>query len=183
MSNKLFILLTFLLLSIISAQERWTTDRCYYSGNNYFKIYHDNKTTSPDNYFVKCVLCGQGGYSSFSISNSTSDEKVKYTMLFWDDERNPGHSFQAIIPNNNFTHFYSSGIRINKILSQSRDKGFFIKLRQVYVELFKKYAKTKHHMIFRCHNSLKPKRVIGQQDLWIIPPPQERNTHFITKGL
>eukprot|EP01080_Neovahlkampfia_damariscottae_P009589 gene9589-1791_t len=130
-----------------------------------------------DTYLVKGVFCGQNGYSSFSISNSTSDKHVKYTMIFWNHEKKPGYSYSAAMYSNNFTHFDSS-VKFNIVESEKRVKGYFIELRQVYIELFKKYAKTNHHMIFRCHNKKKPQQIEGQN--WIIPKPEERTTHFIT---
>ena len=166
--------LLLIILSLMIFVVRTTRDRCYYSGDNLFKIEPSNAT--KENFFlIKTVLCGYEGFSSFSISNTTSDINVRFSHIYWRNDDNT--AFEKIINSNNFSYFNNDV----EIIPSSRRRKSFGYLREVHTQVPKKHLlKGSHFVIFRCHDSLKPIK-IGNE--YKIPSFTQRSVQLITEGI
>ena len=166
---RLVLLLFCLAISLIKTHER-----CYYSGNNAVDIHIENGT-NLDTIQIRTILCGFHGYSSFSISNSSSDSNIIYTAILWRDQRDS--AFLGVIESNNFTHVSA---KILNVESKRRQKGFQ-QLRQTFVNIPHKHIKYGRYFIFRCHENVKPQLTLDG-NFFKIPHPTEISVERITES-
>jgi hypothetical protein len=126
-----------LLLVLIKTIFISATDDCYFSSNNFIRIY-PNKTTEN----VRAYLAGYSGYSALSFSTSTSTRDVFFTVVLWQKESEISNI--GFIKSNNFTFIEE----FNQTKSTSRERGRIL-FRVAFLTIPQEFLEHKFFLVFR----------------------------------